>query len=66
VAPTTVRVGQFLEAGPAAFRNIVLLAAVDEHLSLRDGLAGLVDDPDIDGASGGREAERGEEQSEGE
>jgi hypothetical protein len=53
VAPATVRVGQFQEAGPAAFRNIVLLAAVDEYLSLWDGLAGFVDDPDVDGAAWG-------------
>jgi hypothetical protein len=29
---------------------------VDEYLSLRYGLAGFVDDPDVDGASGAREA----------
>ena len=55
VAPTSVGIGQDLETGPAALRDIVLLAGVDEYLSLWDGLAGFVDDPDVDGASGGRE-----------
>jgi hypothetical protein len=56
VAPTAIRVGQFLEAGPAAIRDIILLTGVDKHMSLWDGLASFVDDPDVDGASGGREA----------
>ena len=56
MAPTSVGIGQDLEAGAAALRDIVLLAGVDEYLSLWDGLAGFVDDPDVDGASGGREA----------
>jgi hypothetical protein len=66
MAPTAVHVGQFLEASPAALRDIVFFATVDKYFGPRDGLAGLVDDPDIDGAPRGRKAEGGEEESEGE
>jgi hypothetical protein len=66
MAPSAVHIGQFPEAGLAAFRDIVLLAAVDEYVRPRDGITGLVDDPYIDGAPRGCEAEGGEEESEGE
>jgi hypothetical protein len=66
MAPTAVHIGQFPEAGLAALRDIVLLAAVDEYVRPGDGLTGLVDDPDIDGAPRGRKAEGGDKESEGE
>ena len=61
MAPTAVHIGEFLEAGLAALRDIVFFAAVDEYVRPGDGLAGLVDDPDVDCAPRGRKAEGGEE-----
>jgi hypothetical protein len=52
MAPSSFGIGQDFEAGPAGIREIVLLAGVDEYLSLMDGLAGFVDDPDVDGSPG--------------
>jgi hypothetical protein len=66
MAPASIGIGQFPEACPSALRDVVLLAAVDEYLSLRHGLTGLVDDPDIDGASGCRMAEEWKKEPEGE
>ena len=66
MAPAAIHIGQFPEAGLAALRDIVLLAAVDEYVRPGEGLAGLVDDPDIDGAPRGCKAEVGDKESEGE
>jgi hypothetical protein len=56
MVPTSVDIGQDLETGPAALRDVVLLSGVDEYLSLWDGFTSLVYDPDIDGSPGSCEA----------